>query len=588
MKSYRIQFTLGSAAKLTEAVLELYLPILMARIIDVGIPTADRDYVIKTGLWLLLFAFAGLCCATVCQYFAAVTSQGTGTNIRNALMDKIASLSYRELDRFGPSTLINRLSSDVGYVQQMVAMTMRLVTRAPFICIGAVVMSIGIDRGLSLVFAAMIPLLGLIVFLLMRITSPLYRRVQQRLDTFARVVRENLSGVRVIRAFARTGQERNRADSAADELSDAYIHVAGLSALMNPATSIVLNAGIIVVLYLGASKVFAGRLSQGDLLAMTTYATKILYALLVIANLVVLVTKASASSARIVEVLETEPSVTDTAAAPPEPIPVAPLVEFQDVSFAYSGGDNALEHISFRLPRGKTLGIVGVTGSGKSTLTSLIQRFYDPDFGRVFFEGIAAWDWLQSALRGRIGVVPQNGTLFSGTIADNIRWGKEDASDEEVVAALKTAQCWDFVSGLPDGINTLIHEGGKNFSGGQKQRLTIARALVRRPLLLILDDSLSALDYRTDLNLRRALAADLRETTVIIVSQRISSVVSADAILVLDDGKQAGLGNHEYLLRTCKAYSEIYFSQAEAPKEGIDLANKTRQSAPPLDRHRGS
>lgn len=564
VKPYAKQFTLGSLAKLAEALLELLLPLLMARIIDVGIPGADLGYIQRMGVLMLLFSLAGLLLAGICQYFAAVTSQGSGTIIRNAIIEKISTFSFSDLDRFGTSSLQNRVTSDVNNVQQAVAMTMRLVTRAPFICVGAVVMSVGIDPGLSLIFAVLIPVLGLIIYALVRKTSPLYRAVQKKLDAFALVVRENLSGVRVIRAFARTGQENRRAHAAAAELADSTIRVTRLSTLMNPATSIVLNLALIAILYLGASRVFSGRLLQGDLLALTTYSTQILYALLVIANLVVLFTKASASSSRIAEVLAVRPSITYPAHSAPAPDPAAPAVRLEGVRFAY-GGENALEGVSFSLLPGETMGIVGVTGSGKSTVVNLIQRFYDPQRGAVLLFGAPVQSYPRHALRALIGVAPQNNVLFSGSIADNLRRGKRDATEEEMEQALRTAQCLDFVSALPGGVRAPVQEGGKNFSGGQRQRLAIARALIKRPRLLILDDSLSALDYKTDLELRRALARDLAGTTVIIVSQRISSVLGAHRILVLEqNGRPCGLGTHAELLEACGPYREIYQSQTDS------------------------
>lgn len=567
---YKKQFTLGSLAKLLEAMLELYLPILMARILDLlatqgaGMAGGEKAYILRTGLFIFVLALLGMGFATLCQYFAAVTSQGSGTDIRNALMDKISTLSYRELDRFGISTLMNRLTTDVNYVQQAVAMTMRLVTRAPFICIGAVAMSIAVDKELSLVFAGILPLLGLIIFFLLRAAAPLYRAVQKRLDTFALVVRENLTGVRVIRAFARTTQERQRAAQSAEALSEANIRVAGLSALMNPFTSVVVNGAVILVLWLGAAKVFEGRLSQGDLLALSTYASKILYALLVIANLVVLFTKAAASATRIQEVLTAEPSITYPIASVPNAPVDAPAVTFTDVSFAYHGGDNALDHLSFSAARGSVLGIVGATGCGKTTAINLLQRFYDPDSGQVLLNGTPVQQYPQDALRGHIGVAPQLGALFSGSVADNLRMARPNATDAEIHAALQTAQC-DFIFSMPQALDSPIKEGGKNLSGGQRQRLLIARALVGKPSLVILDDSLSALDYATDLRLRKALAEDLQGTTVIIVSQRISSVISADNILVLEDGHMAGFGTHENLLQSCETYREIYETQTDHP-----------------------
>ena len=563
MKDYRLPFTLGSLAKLSEAMLELLLPLYMARIIDIGIPTGDRAYIMKTGIQLLLLALGGLCLAITCQYFAALTSQGTGTNLRDALIDKIASLSYRELDTLGTPTLINRVTSDINYIQQAIAMTIRLFTRAPFICIGAVIMLVGIDAELSLLFAVLVPVLGLVVYLLMRKTAPLYRRVQKQLDAFSLTVRESLSGVRVIRAFARSEKEAEQARICADDLSKAYIHASDFSALMNPVTSTLLNLGMIAVLYFGAQHVFAGRLAQGDLLAMTMYSTKILYALVVLANLVVLFIKAAASTTRVAEVLAIEPSLQFSASAAPAPVPGAPAIAFENVSFSYNGGENSLTDITFAVPQGKTLGIVGGTGSGKSTVLNLIQRFYDPSRGSVRLCGADVREYPSEILREKIGVAPQKNTLFSASIAENIRWGGGDLSEQQVWGALQTAQAADFVSALPDGIHSTINEGGKNFSGGQKQRLTIARAIAKKPPFVLLDDSLSALDYKTDLALRRALKSALSDTTVIIVSQRISSVAGADCILVLDSGHMAGFGTHGQLLEECETYRELYRSQTE-------------------------
>lgn len=561
LRPYLKQTIIGSVAKLVEAILELLLPLLMARIIDVGIHNMDIPYIWKTGILMLGVIIVGLGSATLCQYFASVTCQNVGNDIRRELIQKISQLSYQELDQFGNATLINRLTNDVNQVVMAVAYLIRLVSRAPFLCVGALVMSIYIDPQLSLVFVVLIPIFVLVLVVIMKKTVPLYQNAQRKLDRLGQVLRENLSGVRVIRAFARHEKERKRMDEATEQLARANIHVTNLSALMNPITSVVMNAGIIVLLYFGGISVNAGNLTQGSIVALINYVTQILMALIIVANLVVLFTKASASANRINEVLTCDVSVKDQQAER-ELDPTAPFVEFDHVSFGYNQKE-VLEDISFTLPVGNILGVVGTTGSGKSTLINLIPRFYDVNRGEVRFGGKPVKQLAQDYLRSKITIVPQKTVLFSGSIADNIRWGKEDATEQEIIEALKAAQAYDFVKTLNKGIHSQIHEGGKNFSGGQQQRLSIARALVRKPDLLILDDSLSALDYQTDLKLRRSLKEYLKNGTIIIVSQRISSVTLADHILVLDDGKLVGHGKHEELLQTCETYQEIYQSQSK-------------------------
>lgn len=561
LRPYLKQTIIGSVAKLVEAILELLLPLLMARIIDVGIHNMDIPYIWKTGILMLGVIIVGLGSATLCQYFASVTCQNVGNDIRRELIQKISQLSYQELDQFGNATLINRLTNDVNQVVMAVAYLIRLVSRAPFLCVGALVMSIYIDPQLSLVFVVLIPIFVLVLIVIMKKTVPLYQNAQRKLDRLGQVLRENLSGVRVIRAFARHEKERERMDEATEQLARANIHVTNLSALMNPITSVVMNAGIIVLLYFGGISVNAGNLTQGSIVALINYVTQILMALIIVANLVVLFTKASASANRINEVLTCDVSVKDQQAER-ELDPTAPFVEFDHVSFGYNQKE-VLEDISFTLPVGNILGVVGTTGSGKSTLINLIPRFYDVNQGEVRFGGKPVKQLAQDYLRSKITIVPQKTVLFSGSIADNIRWGKEDATEQEIIEALKAAQAYDFVKTLNKGIHSQIHEGGKNFSGGQQQRLSIARALVRKPDLLILDDSLSALDYQTDLKLRRSLKEYLKNGTIIIVSQRISSVTLADHILVLDDGKLVGHGKHEELLQTCETYQEIYQSQSK-------------------------
>ncbi|MBU5317171.1 ABC transporter ATP-binding protein/permease [Clostridium bornimense] len=551
----------GSGAKLFEAILELLLPLFMGKIIDIGIKNGDISYIGKTAILMLGIISVGLASASLCQYYASYTCQNLGNDLRKELMDKISTLSYADIDRFGNATLINRVTNDVNQIVQAVAMLIRLVSRAPFLCIGALVMSIYINPKLSLIFAVLIPIFVLIVAIIMMRTIPLYKDAQGKLDNLGSVLRENLSGVRVIRAFARHKNEKKRMNEATEELSKAYIRVTNLSALMNPITSLVMNMGIIIIFYLGAINVNKGTLSQGDIVVLINYITQVLLALIIVANLVVLFTKAAASAERINEILDCVPSIVDGSIDTTDDTTENSIV-FDKVSFKYNDEDT-LSDISFTIKKGEVFGIVGTTGSGKSTISNLICRFYDTTTGNILFRNVNVKELSQDYLHREIGIVPQKSVLFSGTIADNIRWGKEDATDEEVIEALKNAEAYDFVSNMENGINSMIYEGGKNFSGGQKQRLTIARALVKKPPVIIMDDSLSALDYATDKKLRNSLKETLKDSTIIIISQRISSIVSADKILVLDDGKVMGLGTHEELLNSCDTYKEIYMSQSK-------------------------
>lgn len=561
LRPYMKETIVGSGAKLFEAILELLLPLFMGKIIDIGIKNGDIPYVWKTAVLMLGIISVGLASASLCQYYASYTCQNLGNDLRKELMRKISTLSYSDIDRFGNATLINRVTNDVNQVVQAVAMLIRLVSRAPFLCIGALVMSIYINPKLSLIFAVLIPIFILIVAIIMKRTIPLYKNTQGKLDNLGSVLRENLSGVRVIRAFARHKNEKKRMNEATEELSKAYIRVTNLSALMNPITSLVMNMGIIIIFYLGAINVNKGTLSQGDIVVLINYITQVLLALIIVANLVVLFTKAAASSARINEILECKPSIIDGEIDNTDDNTDNSIV-FDNVSFKYNEEDT-LSNISFTIKKGEVFGIVGTTGSGKSTIANIICRFYDATRGDVLFRGVNVKELSQGYLHKEIGIVPQKSVLFSGTIADNIRWGKEDATDEEVIEALKAAEAYDFVSNMENGINSMIYEGGKNFSGGQKQRLTIARALVKKPPVIIMDDSLSALDYATDKKLRNSLKETLKDSTIIIISQRISSIVSSDKILVLDDGKVMGLGTHEELLNNCETYKEIYMSQSK-------------------------
>lgn len=564
LKPYRLQFIIGPAFKLLEAVLELFMPIMMALIIDKGIPAGDTGYILAVGGLMLLTASVGLGSAVICQYSASVASQGFGTAVRNALFKKVLSLSYAQVDKYGVQTLSNRITNDVTQLQTAVAMTIRLVIRAPFICIGSVVATLLIDWKLGLVVVCALPLFAAALFLVMRKSSPMYTKVQEGLDDMSDTLRENLSGVRVIRAFAREDAEKERFAGRNRELLDRTLAVGRVSTLLNPVTNLIMNFSIIAIIWFGGIRVDAGDLSQGQILAFISYVTQMLSVLIVVANLVVLFTRAFASLRRVSEIfaLEDDPSEKE-AGGPANRIP-APAVEFKDVSFAYpGGGEEALSHISFTLPAGETLGIIGATGAGKSTLAALIGRFYTPTAGQVLVEGRPVEDYGAADLRGRIGLVPQRVELFAGTVADNLRLGAPDAPENLLESAAKTAQAYAFIDRLPEGLNAPVRKGGANFSGGQRQRLAIARALVKQPAVLILDDAASALDYATDAALRQALRRDCKGMTTVIISQRVWAVQNCHQILVLEDGAVAGLGSHAQLMESCPAYREIALSQSD-------------------------
>lgn len=564
-KKYRLQMVIGPFFKFVEAVFELFLPLLMAKLIDNGINKGDTAYIYKMGGLMLAMSVIGLISVFICQYSASIASQGFGTELRNALMRKINTFSHKEIDHFGTATLITRATNDINQMQLALAMLIRLVIRAPFLSIGSLIMAIYVSPKLALVFAVLLPLFCLILYFIMTKTIPLYKIVQTKVDRLTQVVSENLSGVRVIRAFARSKKEKQRAEDVSDELAKSYIRVANLSALMTPATSLIMNAGILIILYVGGFQVNTGSLMQGEVLALINYIMQMLLALIIVANLVVIFTKSAASAARINEVLDTDVSVVENESPTYlTAIENQTAIQFKNVSFKYAAASaNALENIEFNLSKGQILGVTGPTGSGKSTLINLIPRFYDVTAGTLLINGTNVNEFDLQSLRRSIGYVPQNSSLFTGTIAENLRWGKADATEAELQMALEIAQSADFVVSLKDGLNSPVFEGGKNFSGGQRQRLTIARALVSQPDILILDDSLSALDYQTDLNLRRALASRLTNTTVVIVSQRISSIQTADQILVLNDGKLANSGTHKQLLAESDIYRQIYDSQSE-------------------------
>lgn len=552
---------IGQTSKLIEAIFEVIVPLIMAAIVDNGIKgNMGKGYVYKMGGVLILLGVLGLCFALICQYLASKASQSVGTVMRNDMFRHINSLSHAELDRLGTPSLITRLTNDINQVQQAVAMFIRLVVRAPFIVIGSAIMAMSIDLKLSVIFVIIIPLVVLVLYLIMSRSIKYYKVIQKKLDRISLVTREGLSGVRVIRAFSRQDTEQKRFDEANDDYLDISLRVGRLSALLNPLTYVILNLAIAAIVWYGGVGVDTGRLTQGEVIAFVNYMTQISLALVVVANLVVLFTKAAASSARINEVLEIEPSIkngTEKDGAGSEN-----AVEFSHVYFSYNNsGEYALEDIDLTAKKGETIGVIGGTGSGKSTLASLIPRFYDISKGELKINGTNAADYDTTALRQKVGVVPQKAVLFSGTIAENMRWGKRDATDEEIWKALETAQAKEFVEKMPDGLDTHIVQGGKNLSGGQKQRLTIARALVSQPDILILDDSASALDFATDAALRKAIAQNTTGMTTFIISQRANSIMQADKIIVLDDGRQAGLGTHRELLESCDVYREICYSQ---------------------------
>ncbi|EIT2384391.1 ABC transporter ATP-binding protein [Enterococcus faecalis] len=562
-KNYRKQIILGPVFKFLEACFELVLPLFMAHLVDVGIRQNNRQTVIEMALWMLVMSLVGLFFVMICQYYASVASQGFGTELRNQLMKKINQLSHKELNSFGTDTLITRITNDINQLQLALAMFIRLVIRTPFLSIGSVVMAFYIDVQMGFLFLLLLPIFSLILFIIIKVTVPLYQKVQEYLDRLNRQISQNLSGVRVIRAFARKETEQRHVDKASDDLGDIYIRVSNVSALLTPLTTLIMNVGILFLLYFSGLKVSFGSLQQGEVLALINYMNQMMLALIVASNLVVIFTRAAASANRVNEVLTVESQLTDT----PESAKTSPQfgdITFDHVDFRYEPEAGlALENINFTIPKGSILGITGPTGSGKSTLTQLIPRFYDVSAGNLFINGINVRDWPLFTLRQQVASVPQTAVLFTGTIRENLQWGKPNATDEDCWEALSIAQCKEFVEQLDQGLDTPVNEGGKNFSGGQRQRLTIARALIRKPHLLILDDSLSALDYQTDLNLRRALQKERAETTVILISQRVSSIATANQILVLDSGKVAGLGTHEELLTSSKEYQEIVASQEE-------------------------
>ena len=604
MKDYRKESILGPLFKMLEASFELLVPLVVASMVDVGIRNRDGGYIMKMGGLLLLLALVGLACSLTAQYFAAKAATGAGTALRNDLYKHIGTLSYAEIDSVGTATLITRMTSDINQVQNGINMTLRLLLRSPFVVFGAMIMAFTVDLRSAMVFVVTIPVLCVVVFGIMLVSMPLYRSVQRQLDKVLLTTRENLMGVRVIRAFNRQESEVGKFEGENDRLVQMQVFVGKISALLNPVTYVIINVAIVAVIWVGGEQVDSGTITQGKVIALVNYMSQILVELIKMANLIILISKATACMNRVDSIFQVETSVKergslgggthengslgggiqenvshgkgiqenvshikeDSCESPPSTGPSAggpvPKVEFRDMDFVYSGAKApALSGISFKAMPGQTIGVIGGTGSGKTTLVNLIPRFYDADKGQVLVDGVDVRNHTLDGLRSKIGVVPQRPVLFKGTLRDNMKWGKKDASDEEIYDALNMAQARDFVNDKDQGLMLHIDQGGRNLSGGQRQRLTIARALVRRPEILIMDDSASALDFATDARLRKAIRQGTKDMTVFIVSQRATTIKQADLILVLDEGALAGMGTHKELLNSCEVYREICLSQ---------------------------
>lgn len=561
LKGYTLQSILAPLFKFLEACFELTVPIVMANIVDIGVKNSDGGYVWKMGAILVILGVLGLAAAITAQYFSAKAALGFGTALRRDFYRHLNTLSHAEIDKIGTSTMITRITNDINQAQTGVNMFLRLFLRSPFIVAGSIVMCLTVNVELTLIFAVAAPVLGLIIYLIMAKTIPGYKRIQGRLDKVSLLTRENLSGVRVIRAFSRQKNEKRDFDQETSELMAAQVRVGRISALLNPLTFAVVNLAIAAILWFGGGYVDTGAITQGELIALVNYMNQILLALIALANLIIILTKASASASRVNDMFNVKSSITDEGNTVPNAIGNAPCVEFKNVTFGYHTDKPSLENLSFTLEKGETVGIIGGTGSGKTTLVNLIPRFYDVTDGEVLINGVNVKKYPLELLRNKIGIVPQRAMLFKGTIRSNMQWGKNDATDEEIWKALETAQAAEFVKKLPSGLDSRVEQGGRNFSGGQRQRLTIARAVVMKPEILILDDSASALDFATDAALRSALKNDIADTSVFIVSQRASGIQHADKIIVLDDGKPIGIGKHGELFNSCHVYREICLSQ---------------------------
>ena len=582
LKDYKKESILGPLFKLLEASFELMVPLLVAMIIDTGIPNQDTNYIIKLCILMIILGIVGLICAITAQYFAAKAAVGFGTKLRYALFSHLQQLSFTEIDQIGTSTMITRMTSDINQVQSGVNLVLRLFLRSPFVVFGAMILAFTIDVKAALVFVVIIPLLLLVVFGIMMINIPMFKKVQQSLDIVLRKTRENLTGVRVIRAFCMETSEKEEFQSSNDELTRIQLFAGKISALMNPITYVIINLGIIALIWVGAIRVDLGIISQGAVVALVSYMSQILTELIKMANLIVSITKSLACANRIQSVFEITSSQEMVKNDKEETIEIEenePQLQFNHVSLTYSqAGEESLSDIHFSVHKGETIGIIGGTGSGKTSLVHLIPRFYDATKGNILFHGKDITTIDMNWLRKKVAVVMQKSVLFHGTIRDNIRFGTEEATDEDIYEALDIAMAREIVDKKEKGLDEVIHQGGKNLSGGQRQRLAIARALVRKPEILILDDSSSALDYATDAKLRFAINHIENKPTVFIVSQRTTSIQHADNIIVLDDGKIVGMGKHEELLERCSVYQEIYYSQFPKKESVLETTSKEKNS----------
>ena len=578
LKYYKKEVIIGPFFKLLEAIFELIVPLVMASIIDIGINNGNKSFVLQKGGLLILLAIMGLGFALICQYSAARASQGVGTKLRNDLFTHINKLSHNEIDELGTNYISTVITNDVNQIQLAVAMLIRLVVRAPFLVIGATVMAMVLDFKLSIIFLVVGPLVATVLYIIMKKSVPFYNARQRSLDKVSLITRENLTGARVIRAFSTQKKETKRFEETNEEAANIAIKVGQISAFLNPINFIILNFAIIAIIWFGGMRVNIGSLTQGEVIAFVNYITQISLALVVVANLVVIFTKAAASAERINYVFDMEPSISDNKDTDVKAKGIERKQEvseyklsLKDVKFAYAGAEgNAIAGVNIDIKAGQTIGIIGGTGSGKSTLINLLPRFYEVTGGEIRKDGRLISDYPLEELRKSFGFVPQRAVLFYGSIIDNMRWAKEDATLDEIKKAIEIAQAKEFVEKLPDKYQSIIAQGGKNLSGGQRQRLTIARALVGSPEILVLDDSFSALDYATDAKLRKALKENCKDITTLIVSQRAHTIQNADQIIVLDDGNVAGIGTHDKLLESCNVYQEIYLSQVSSEEDSHD------------------